>query len=175
LPQHGVFLSAGAFAYGWRRPFFSDGGMPTTRLTDHFTLEEFTASQTAARLGLVNVPIGEELGNVHRTAEVMEKVRALLGGKPVLVSSGYRSPEVNRAVGGSATSAHMAGLAVDFTVPGFGDPIEICQALAPHLAELGIDQLIHEFNAWVHLGLSLEAPRHMALTIDQAGTRNGFA
>ena len=68
----------------------------------------------------------------------------------------------------------MSGLAVDFICPGFGSPRAICKALEPHMRELGVDQLIHEFNTWVHLGLSASAPRHMAMTIDNRGTRNGF-
>lgn len=148
-----------------------------TLLTPHFTLEEFTDSQTAARAGINNVPspASRERANLLRTAEVMEKVRALLGDKPVLISSGYRGPKVNAAVGGSKSSAHMSGLAVDFSCPGFGTPRAICHKLHPHMKELGIDQLIHEFNSWVHLGLNDGTPRHMALTIDNKGTRNGFA
>lgn len=146
-------------------------------LTPHFTLEEFTDSQTAARKGIPNVPRADsqERKNIQRTAEVMEKVRTLLGGKPILISSGYRSPKVNAAVGGSKSSAHMSGLAVDFSCPGFGTPRAICKKLEPHMKELQIDQLIHEFNSWVHLGLRGGDPRQMALTIDTKGTRSGFA
>jgi hypothetical protein len=148
-----------------------------THLTEHFTVEEFTDSQTAARKGISNVPppISEEWKNLHRTANVMEQVRTILGDKPILVSSGYRSPAVNAAVGGSKSSAHMSGLAVDFSCPGFGTPKAICKKLEPHMKELGIDQLIHEFGSWVHLGLTGGAPRHQALTIDNKGTRHGFA
>ena len=148
-----------------------------TQLTPNFTLEEFTDSQTAARKGINNVPPESSLErkNLQRTAELMEKVRTLLGNKPILISSGYRGPQVNAAVGGSKNSAHMSGLAVDFSCPGFGTPIQICKRLEPHMRGLGIDQLIHEYNSWVHLGLSATLPRHMALTIDNHGTRNGFA
>jgi zinc D-Ala-D-Ala carboxypeptidase len=148
-----------------------------TMLTPHFTLEELTDSQTAARKGIHNVPPdgSQERENLQRTAEMMEKVRTILGGKPILISSGYRSPKVNAAVGGSKTSAHMSGLAVDFSCPGFGTPLAICRKLEPHMGELGVDQLIHEYNTWVHLGLSAGKPRQMTLTIDQAGTRHGFA
>jgi zinc D-Ala-D-Ala carboxypeptidase len=146
-----------------------------TQLTTHFTLEEFTDSQTAARRGLSNTPPAHELENLERTAKVMEKVRTLLGDKPILISSGYRSPQVNAAVGGSKSSAHMSGLACDFSCPGFGTPRMICHRLNLHMKELGVDQLIHEYSTWVHLGLSTGAPRHQALTIDNRGTRNGFA
>jgi zinc D-Ala-D-Ala carboxypeptidase len=148
-----------------------------TELTPHFTLEEFTDSQTAARKGIPNVPpIGSpERANLMRTAEVMEQVRTILGDKPILISSGYRSPAVNSAVGGSKSSAHMSGLAADFSCPGFGTPLAICKKLHPHMKELGIDQLIHEYDTWVHLGLSAGDPRHQALTIDNKGTKHGFA
>jgi zinc D-Ala-D-Ala carboxypeptidase len=148
-----------------------------TQLTPHFTLEEFTDSQTAARKGINNVPsVGTpERANIMRTAEIMEAVRDILGKKPVLISSGYRSPQVNAAVGGSKSSAHMSGLAADFSCPGFGTPLQICKKLEPYMRELGIDQLIHEYDTWVHLGLNTGTPRHMAMTIDNKGTRNGFA
>lgn len=146
-----------------------------TNLTPHFTLEEMTASQTAARKGLANTPGPTELENLRRLAGVMEEVRTILGNKPILISSGYRSPAVNVAVGGSQNSAHTLGLACDFTCPGFGTPLAICRKLHPHMERLGIDQLIHEYEAWVHLGLRYDKPRHMALTIDSKGTRTGFA
>jgi zinc D-Ala-D-Ala carboxypeptidase len=148
-----------------------------TQLTEHFALSEFTDSQTAARRGIDNVPpLGTpERANLQRTAEVMEEVRALLGGHPILISSGYRNAWVNSAVGGSKNSAHLSGLAVDFSCPGFGTPLAICKHLHPHLKKLGIDQLIHEYATWVHLGLTGGEARHMALTIDTQGTRHGFA
>jgi hypothetical protein len=147
-----------------------------TQLTTNFTLAEFTDSQTAARRGIHNVPSphSQERQNIQRSAEIMERVRTILGDKPILISSGYRSPQVNAAVGGSKNSAHMSGLAVDFSCPGFGTPRHICKKLEPHMEELGIDQLIHEYDTWVHLGLSADQPRHMAFTIDNKGMRNGF-
>ncbi len=148
-----------------------------TALTEHFTLEEFTDSQTAARKGVDNAPPehSQERRNIQRTAETLERVRTILGDKPILISSGYRSRAVNEAVGGSKTSAHVHGLAVDFTCPEFGTPVEICKALEPRMKDLGIDQLIHEYRNWVHLGLSAGKPREMALTIDTSGARTGFA
>lgn len=71
----------------------------------------------------------------------------------------------------------MSGLAVDFICPEFGPPRAICNKLEPHLRELGVDQLIYEYDAWVHLGLRpLDMkPRHQMLTIDNKGTRHGIA
>lgn len=148
--------------------------MPTVMLSQHFTLDEFLASQTAAREGIPNQPDAAAMDHLKRTADVMEKVRTLLGSKPIIISSGYRGPQLNDAVGGSSTSAHCYGLAADFTCPGFGDPHEICLKLEPHLKELGVDQLIWEYASWVHLGLRDGEPRCQCLTIDNSGTRNGF-
>lgn len=147
-----------------------------TNLSPHFTLEEFCDSQTAARHGLNNVPMlgTPERANLERTAQVMEEVRTILGDKPILISSGFRAPAVNKAVGGSKNSKHMEGLAADFSCPGFGPPLAVCRALKPHMAKLEIDQLIYEYETWVHLGLSKTNARHMALTIDVKGTRTGF-
>jgi hypothetical protein len=72
------------------------------------------------------------------------------------------------------SSAHVSGRAADILVPGFGTPIEVCKALQPHLEELGIDQLIHEFAAWTHIGTA-PTPRHQILTIDTHGTRPGLS
>lgn len=149
-----------------------------THLSPHFTLEELTHSQAAARLGFHNSPKhnSPEYKNLLRLAETMEQVRVVCNSKPILISSGYRQPNVNAAVGGSKTSVHMQGLAADFICPEYGTPLEICKALEPHMRSLHIDQLIHEFNTWVHLGLMYGGPpRHMTLTIDSNGTREGFA
>lgn len=145
------------------------------RLTEHFDLSEFTLSQTASRYGLDNTPNDEIIQNLHSVAETMEDVRKILG-KPILISSGYRSSVVNRLVGGASSSFHVKGLAADFTCPGFGNIDSVCRALLPNMEELGIDQLIKEFNSWVHLGLEDHgaAPRYMALTIDSDGTRIGI-
>ena len=145
-----------------------------TQLTEHFTLEEFTLSQTAARKGISNTPSEHDLKNIQRIAETMEKVRTILDDHPIIISSGYRNAKVNKAVGGAKSSAHMHGLAVDFTCPSFGRPIDVCETLAPHMESLGIDQLIHEYNTWIHLGLSATDPRYMAMTIDKIGVRPGF-
>jgi uncharacterized protein YcbK (DUF882 family) len=123
-----------------------------THLTQHFTLAELTRTST----GIDNTCPAELLPDLLDTAAMMERIRAALcahAGKDVAihVSSGYRSPAVNRAVGGSASSDHMAAQAVDFTAPDFGTPFEVAEFLSHHTADLGIGQLIHEFGDWVHV------------------------
>lgn len=147
--------------------------MPTNKLTPNFTFEELTLSETATRHRIANDPNDRQLANLKRVAETLEQVRAMLGHEAIMITSGYRSPEVNRLIGGAANSAHMSGLAVDFVMTEF-TPLEICHGLAPRLVELRIDQLILEFGRWTHLGLIEGDPRHMALTIDHRGTRSGF-
>lgn len=122
----------------------------TERLSAHFTLAEMTFSATAARKGIDNTAPPEIEARLVLTADRMEQVRDLLGGNAIRVLSGYRSPAVNRAVGGSATSAHRTGHAVDFTCPGFGTSAQVAAHLAEHLT--GYDQIIEEFGSWVHVG-----------------------
>lgn len=131
------------------------------KLTDHFTLDEMILSETAARRGLSNMPGPDELANLKRTAEVLEQVRALVG-KPIMVSSGYRSPEVNKAVGGSKTSAHVKGLAADINCPGI-KPAALAAIIKT--SSIAFDQLILEFDAWVHIGIAKDHPRGELLTI----------
>jgi zinc D-Ala-D-Ala carboxypeptidase len=129
----------------------------------HFTLEEMTFSEAAARLGLDNTPGPSVMANLKLVAVFMERIRTLLGDKPIVVHSGYRSAEANQAVGGVGTSAHCRGLACDFVCPDFGTPAEV--ALAIMKSSIEYDQLILEYG-WVHFGLAQEGSlsRHEALT-----------
>ena len=133
------------------------------QLSPHFSLSEFTHSQTATRLGLRNEPLSAELANLRRLADVLEDVRRALGGVPIIISSGYRSPAVNNAVGGARNSAHLTGRAADFTAPRFGPPKRICQRIID--AGIVFDQLIDE-RGWVHLGIAPQGvePRREVLT-----------
>lgn len=141
------------------------------QLSDHFTLSELTVSANAARLGLSNDPPAEILERLKIVAAHMEMVRTALGGKPIRVTSCYRSPAVNRAAGGAKASAHMEGWAVDFQCPTFGTPIEVAVRLAK--SGLTYDQLIHEHGAWVHISFDPRS-RGQKLTIDALGTRAGL-
>ncbi|MFZ7338194.1 D-Ala-D-Ala carboxypeptidase family metallohydrolase, partial [Comamonas jiangduensis] len=111
------------------------------QLTPHFALAEFTRSAKAAQLRLDNTPTGKALENLKRTAEILERVRAHLG-VPIIITSGYRGPVLNKAVGGATSSDHLQGLAADVLAPKFGPPYEVAKALAPHIDALGIGQII---------------------------------
>ncbi|MEM4990639.1 D-Ala-D-Ala carboxypeptidase family metallohydrolase [Collimonas sp. H4R21] len=148
-----------------------------TPLTEHFTLEEFTRSDTARILGIVNIPAPAIVANLRRLAKFNELVRLQLGGAAMVISSGYRCPALNRAVGGAGNSAHLDGLACDFIAPAFGTPMDICERL--NTSTLQFDQLIIERvggAVWVHLGIAAEnkTPRRQVLTIDSRGTRIGL-
>jgi zinc D-Ala-D-Ala carboxypeptidase len=151
--------------------------MPSEQLSEHFTLAEMTYSQTASRAGLKNIPTPEAHVHLQQLAATMEQVRSICCACPVTITSGYRSPEVNALVGGSTTSAHMSGLACDFIIPQYGTPLDVCHALELYLDVLGIDQLIHEYDDWVHLAIAvkIEDARCECLTISNAGTTTGFA
>jgi hypothetical protein len=144
-------------------------------LSPHFTLEEMLYSDTAQVMGIDNTPDLQSASNLARVAQVMEQIRHFLGGHTVNISSGYRCPQLNAAIGGATSSAHLYGLACDFTIPGFGTPEQICKRLTIGIEHLGIDQLIWEYDSWVHMGLSSGNPRYMALTINDNGTETGFA
>ena len=139
------------------------GGWLTMNLSDHFTLEEMTFSNTAARHDIANVPNAEAVENLKRLAAAMERVRVLLMYFPIVIHSGYRGPEVNQLVGGAPTSKHCLGLACDFVCPGYGPPAGV--ALAIKRSGIPFDQLILEYG-WVHLGLAPldQAPREECLT-----------
>jgi len=146
----------------------------TTQLTEHFTLEELIASDTAAACGIDNTPSEAIVQNLTRLAEVLEEVRRILLDQPIIITSGYRCPALNDACGGAETSAHMSGLAADFVCPDYGTPNDVCLADEPYMAVLEIDQLIWEYGDWIHLGLTEGEPRNQSLTMDESGTHEGF-
>ena len=119
------------------------------KLSTFFTLEEMTRSPKADAEGINNTPPVGDLVNLQTTAMRLDAVRKLLG-KPILISSGYRSPALNKAVGGAATSTHLTGQAVDFTCPTFGTPAQVFDRIRH--SGIKFDQLICEKNRWVHIG-----------------------
>ena len=131
------------------------------QLTDHFTLAQLTCSETAERDGIDNTAPLEVIDNLRRLAEGLEAVQALLGA-PLDISSGYRSPALNRVVGGSPTSQHSQGLAADFVCAAFGTPLDIAATI--QASDIEFDQCILEYGRWVHLSFSA-APRGRMLSI----------
>lgn len=139
-------------------------------LSPHFDLQEFLVSQTAARMGRMIEPNAIQIANITRLCmDVLEPLRLFIE-RPVIITSGIRPSWLNDAVGGAPGSAHMGGYAADIIAPGM-TPL----ALASHLAMLEsmraptdyvVDQLILEFDSWVHIGIAPEGeiPRHQLLT-----------
>ncbi len=130
-------------------------------LTPNFPLAHLIRSETAEQQRIDNSPPPEVLENLKVLAAGLEQVQTLLGHR-LEISSGYRCPALNAAVGGSTTSQHVQGLAADFVCPDFGPPIEVAHAISA--SAITFDQCILEFGRWVHLSFSPQ-PRGRVLTI----------
>jgi len=147
------------------------------KLSPHFTLAELTRSATAQRLGIDNTPPPELLPRLVRTAEMLERVRSTVG-CPVIITSGYRCPALNAAVGSRTSSDHTQGHAADILAPMRGHPTEVARLLAPLVSVLGIGQIILEGvggKQWVHLSThEPERAINRILTITDAGTVPGI-
>lgn len=141
-------------------------------MTPHFSLKELTYSWTAEQKGIDNTPNYLQAKNLKRTAEIAERIRAeVLKGFPMIISSGFRGTELNKIIKGSKTSAHLDGLALDFTCPKFGTVQEVFNAIAKSGIEF--DQLIIERlggKEWIHLGLPKSNYRNQLMRIDENGT-----
>lgn len=126
----------------------------TQHLTAHFTLNEFTYSNTANKYGIDNktLTLGT-LANILLTAENLEGIRSkALKDEPVTITSGYRCPALNKKIGGSSkNSAHMRGLAADIKCPGVGHPFTVAERILA--SGVAFDQLIYE-GSWVHVGFA---------------------
>jgi hypothetical protein len=138
-----------------------------TYLTPHFTLDELTASETADRNGWNNNPNGYERENLARLADLLEQVKVVLGGKPIMVNSAFRSKQVNDAVGSKDTSQHRTGCAADIRVPGV-TPDQVVRAVIA--SGIHFDQIIREFDRWTHISVpntDSTPARKQALIIDK--------
>lgn len=133
-------------------------------LSPHFTLDELTHTDHRE---IDNSPNQAEIENLQRLANFLEEVKTVLGGKPVMISSGFRCKALNDAVGSKDTSQHRTGFAADFRVPGM-TPDEVVRAVIA--SGIGYDQIIREFDRWTHISVS-DKPRKQALIIDKSGTR----
>ena len=137
-------------------------------MTPHFSLAELTHTDHRE---FDNVPNADETANLQRLAELLEKVKALLGNKPVMINSAFRCKQVNDAVGSKDTSQHRLGCAADIRIPGML-PDEVVRAVVA--SGLPYDQIIREFDRWTHISVTNVAgasPRRQALIIDRSGVR----
>lgn len=137
-------------------------------MTPHFTLAELTHTDHRS---LDNTPNDQEKANLQRLAEFLEDIKTVLGGKPIMVNSAFRSKAVNDAVGSKDTSQHRIGCAADIRVPGMTPDAVVRAVIA---AQLPFDQIIREFDAWTHISVpntTALKPRRQALIIDKQGTR----
>lgn len=152
-----------------------------TNLTPNFTLEELTHTDhreldntpTTAEKCIID---GKEVlvnayENLPRLANFLEQLKVILGGKPIMVNSAFRSEAVNTAVGSKNTSDHRRGCAADIRVPGM-TPDEVTRAIIA--SDLPYQQVIREFDRWTHVAITTnesEIPKKSKLIIDKQGTR----
>ena len=137
-------------------------------MTPNFTLAELTITNHRS---LDNTPDPASRANLQRLAVFLELVKDRLGGRPIMVSSAYRSAAVNAACGSRETSQHRLGCAADVRVPGM-TPDAVVRAVMT--SGLEYDQIIREFDRWTHLSIPntpVSLPRKAALIIDRQGTR----
>jgi len=128
--------------------------------TKNFSIQELTFSQTATRKGINNSPTPEVTKNLEKLCETLEKIRELVG-MPITISSGYRSPELNKVIGGAKDSAHTKGLAADITTKSLTPK---ALALLIKTSDMKYDQLIYE-GTWVHIAIDKDgAGRRQNLT-----------
>ena len=147
-------------------------------LSPHFTLQEAIVSETAARMGIDNRPDDVMIAALRTTAQFMERVRSVLG-HPIVVTSWYRCPDLERAITGLApgrplSGHHPKGAAVDFICPAYGSPLDVATRLSAMVDPLGVGQLIYEYGAWVHISRLPVAPVNRIITIDQRGVQVGI-
>ena len=142
-------------------------------LTAHFTLDEMLKSQTALRRGLDNSPEPKQLENLISLCEsVLEPIRQHWN-RPVIVSSGFRAPAVNKAIGSKPNSQHTKGQAADIEIPGI-DNFTLYLWVAENM---NFDQLILEYytgepaSGWVHVSYVRRGNRNQTLRIDKSGVK----
>jgi zinc D-Ala-D-Ala carboxypeptidase len=132
-------------------------------LSENLSVTEFSASNTAKRKGIDNTPKGVHLEAAKELAEnIFQPIREHFG-KPIWLSSGYRSEALNKAVGGSATSQHSKGEAIDIDMDGHKGPTN-AEVFNYIKENLNFDQLIWEFGSktspdWVHVSYKKGGPQ----------------
>ena len=131
-------------------------------LSEHFLLGEFTRSKYPE---VYNIPSHEAIANMKRLCVWLEVLRNKVG-HPIVINSGYRSPQLNRKVGGAPTSNHLTGCAVDIRTSGFEQAIEYTAILIVYATESNqeFDELLIEKNrygaVWLHFAVRPKENRH---------------
>ena len=133
------------------------------KLSKNFALSEITHSNTAKRLGIENEPTEKHLQNMqHLVDNLIQPLRDSIG--PIRISSGYRNPSLNRAIGGSVSSQHCKGEALDIQFWQMGKMMN--ELIYEWILDSGLefDQMINEFDfAWIHLSLKKSGNRKQVL------------
>ena len=140
-----------------------------TQLSKHFSLQEMINSGTASRLGLDNTPNEEQIENLKALCEnILEPLREYYESRPIMITSGFRSPQLSKAIASSENSQHCKGEAVDFEIPGFDN-----RQVAAHIKNNFLyDQLISEYyedgiidSGWIHVSFKRDGSnRKQSLT-----------
>lgn len=149
------------------------------KLSNNLSLTEVTKSQTAIRHGIDNTPTDEHIENLKRVAEkVFQPIREHFN-TPIYVSSGYRCAELNTRIGGSATSSHCHGEALDLDMDGRGS-ISNREIFDYVRANLQFDQLIYEFGndqnpGWVHISIKKDNNRNQVLKAAKVNGRTTYS
>jgi hypothetical protein len=149
------------------------------KISQHLSLSEVTRSETAKRKGISNTPTAEHLDNFKLLAEkVFEPIR-LHFGVPIHISSGYRSKELNDAIGGSQTSQHSKGQAIDIDMDGSTNGVTNKMIFDFIKEKLDFDQLIWEFGTdsnpdWVHVSYSKTGNRKQKLKAVRSGSKTSY-
>lgn len=133
------------------------------KFTKNFTYEELIASATANRLGIDNTPTQQEKAKLKKLAEdILQPIRDKWG-SPIVITSGYRSPKVNKAVGGTSTSQHQKGEASDLKVGGVTQNKKLFELISKMISnkEIQVGQLINEYNySWIHVSLPRQGKKN---------------
>ena len=120
------------------------------RLSPNFTLHEMMRSNTGERLNVDNRATANDINRLVILSQYMERIREIFN-RPIIVTSAFRSREINKLVGGAVNSDHLMGYAVDFKINSLST-VDICRSI--YKSDLDYSQLIEEFGQWVHISIN---------------------
>lgn len=152
--------------------------MAVKKFSKYFTLEELYRSDAATEHQVDNTPDKTQTKNLQDlTKLILDPIRVAVE-QPIKVNSAFRNVKVNKLVGGVSTSAHCFGLAADIVCPRYGNAKKFAKFVADYLKNnnIAFDQVIYEFNSWVHVGLKHPDGRQrgQVITINKYGTHVGI-